>query len=278
MYRAKHALPGSIQFFADEMNDRAKERLALERELRLAVDRREFELHYQPQLAIDRRRLVGVECLVRWRHPTRGLLSPASFVQVAEENGLICDIGRQVLTDGCRQLRSWSSLDPTLRLSVNLSVVQLKADDGLVDFVAGTMRHAGLDCGLLELEVTEGLFLDPRLDIMSSKLRELTEAGIKLSIDDFGTGYSSLAYLRSFPVDRIKIDRTFVKGVEEDEQACAIVRSIIGLGHSLGKPITAEGVETEAQLGFLQRERCDEAQGYLLGRPDEAASIDRWLH
>ncbi|HMR33695.1 MAG TPA: EAL domain-containing protein [Geminicoccaceae bacterium] len=278
MYRAKHTLPGSIQFFAEEMNARARERLALEHELRLAVARREFELHYQPQLAIDRRRLVGVECLVRWRHPTRGLLPPASFVQVAEENGLICDIGRQVLVDGCSQLRTWSSLDPSLRLSVNLSVVQLKADDGLVDFVAGTMQRAGLDCSLLELEVTEGLFLDPRLDMLSSKLRELTEAGVKLSIDDFGTGYSSLAYLRHFPFDRIKIDRTFVKDVEEDEQACAIVRSIIGLGHSLGKPITAEGVETEAQLGFLQRERCDEAQGYLLGKPGDAASIDRWLH
>jgi diguanylate cyclase (GGDEF)-like protein/PAS domain S-box-containing protein len=278
MYRAKRSLPGSILFFAAEMNAKAMERLALDRELRQAVERREFELHYQPQLAIDRRRLVGVECLVRWRHPTRGLLAPASFVPLAEETGLICDIGRQVLADGCRQLSAWTALDPALRLSVNLSVVQLKADEGLVRFVAETMQGVNLDCRRLELEVTESLFLDPRLATLSARLRELTEAGVRLSIDDFGTGYSSLAYLRRFPFDRIKIDRSFVQDVEHDRQACAIVHSIIGLGHSLGKPITAEGVETEGQLRFLHREGCDEAQGYLLGRPGRPETIDTWLH
>ncbi len=277
MYRAKRTLPGSIVFFAEEMNAKAMERLALDRELRQAVESREFELHYQPQLAIGRRRLAGVECLVRWRHPTRGLLAPASFVPLAEETGLICEIGRQVLVGSCRQLAAWAALDPALRLSVNLSVVQLKADDGLVRFIGETMREVGLDARQLELEVTESLFLDPRLAQLSHRIRELTEAGIKLSIDDFGTGYSSLAYLRSFPFDRIKIDRSFVQAVEADDRAGAIVRSIIGLGHSLGKPITAEGVETEAQLRFLEVERCDEAQGYLLGRPGEPQAIQRWL-
>ncbi len=278
MYRAKRALPGSIVFFTDEMNVKAMERLALDRELRQAVDGGEFELHYQPLLAIDHRRLAGVECLIRWRHPTRGLLGPASFVPLAEETGLICEIGRQVLAGSCRQLAHWVAHQPTLRLSVNLSVVQLKADDGLVRFIAETMRSLGLDSRHLELEVTESLFLDPGLAQLSVRIRELTEAGIKLSIDDFGTGYSSLAYLRSFPFDRIKIDRSFVQEVEIDQRAGAIVRSIIGLGHSLGKPITAEGVETEAQLRFLAAERCDEAQGFLLGRPGEPQNIQRWLH
>ncbi|HET6468142.1 MAG TPA: EAL domain-containing protein [Geminicoccaceae bacterium] len=273
MYRAKDSGRGRIRFFAEEMNRQAVDRLVLDQELRQALERDEFEVHYQPQVELGRDRIVGVEGLVRWRHPRRGLLTPSQFVPLAEDSGLICPIGRAVLTAGCRRLAGWQRLAPSLRLAVNLSVVQLKADDGLVEFVDRTLRASGLEPGRLELEITESLFVDPGLPILAQRLQDLVALGVRLSIDDFGTGYSSLAYLKRFPFDRIKIDRSFVHDVEADSGARAIVQTIIALGHSLEKTITAEGVETGAQLEFLRHQRCDEAQGFLFGRPVEGDGI-----
>ncbi|MBV8568032.1 MAG: EAL domain-containing protein [Methylobacteriaceae bacterium] len=243
------------------MDMQLRERRALQDDLRAAIGRGEFVLHYQPQARIDGR-MIGFETLVRWRHPSRGLVSPASFIQVAEESGLILPLGEWILREACREAASWET---PLNIAVNLSPVQFRHGD-LPGLVHSLLIEAGLAPSRLEVEITEGVLIGDTARALSI-LRRLKALGVRIAMDDFGTGYSSLSYLQLFPFDKIKIDKRFVADVGQSEQSNAIVRAVIGLGHGLDMPVMAEGVETADQLAFLEGEACDEFQGYLLGPP-----------
>ena len=273
LYRAKQTGRDRIVFYAEDMNVEAQDRLWLERELTAALEHDLVFLHYQPRYALDRLQLAGFECLARWEDATRGLIPPGRFIPVAEETGLICPLGRKIVTQATTMLGEWRLRQPELLLSINLSVVQLKADEGFVPFVAHELREHGLEPGQLEFEVTESLFLDPSLPVVDRRLRDLVGLGVRLAIDDFGTGYSSLNYLHRLPFTAIKIDRSFVRDVASDARGRAIIEAIVGLGRSLDKRLVAEGVETEAQLGVIKELGCHEAQGYLLGRPQPATDV-----
>ena len=233
-----------------------------------------LELLYQPIFAFEDGCVRGVEALIRWRHPGGGAVSPTSFIPVAEMSGLIVPLGEWILRQTCRQARAWMKAGRHLRVAVNLSAVQLRQPDFAV-LVERALADSGLASSALEFEVTESVFLDPSKIAITKTLHEVAEMGVHLAIDDFGTGYSSLGYLKHFPFDRIKIDASFVRDIGAEANAEAIVKAIIALGRSLGKSVTAEGVETELQLAFLRRHTCDEAQGYLLARPMSAAEIER---
>jgi len=241
-------------------------RSQLEHDLRLALQRNELLLYYQPQVDAEDRQ-VGAEALVRWQHPERGLRLPDDFIPLAEETGLILPLGDWVLRAACAKLAEWAA-DPAhadLVLSVNISARQFRQDD-FVARVLAALEHSGADPQHLKLELTESLLLDS-IDSTVSKLAALKEHGIGLSLDDFGTGYSSLAYLRRLPLDQLKIDRSFVEDVLTDPNDAAIVRAIVVLGHSLGLTLVAEGVENEAQRDFLAAIDCRIYQGYLFGKP-----------
>ncbi|MHB8788138.1 MAG: putative bifunctional diguanylate cyclase/phosphodiesterase [Thauera sp.] len=275
MYRAKEAGRNTFRFHTREQASRSRERFELEHALRHAVERGELRLLYQPQAACSSGALVGVEALVRWEHPERGTITPDRFIPLAEEIGLICQIGEWVLDTACSQARAWEHEGRPLRVAVNLSGQQVSTD-GLVNVVRGALERSGLSPRLLELEITEGHILK-RVEHCIDTLRELKGLGITLAIDDFGTGYSSLSYLKRLPVDRLKIDRSFVEGVPADHDDTAIVATILAMARNLGLAVIAEGVETEDQLRHLSAARCDEYQGYLLGRPATAAAIDARL-
>ncbi|CAH0287873.1 EAL domain-containing protein [Roseomonas sp. CECT 9278] len=262
LYRAKSEGRGTYRFFETEMDTRMQRRRLLELELRTALAMRQFHLLYQPQVDVDSTSIVGFEALIRWTHPVRGVVSPADFIPLAEETGLIIPIGEWVLREACREAAGWPGAP---FLSVNLSPVQFRSP-GLVEAVRSACALAGFDPRRLELEVTESVLLSDSTGTIET-LRALKEFGVRIAMDDFGTGYSSLSYLRSFPFDKIKIDRSFVCDVTEDGETAAIVRAIIGLGRSLGMRTTVEGVETQAQFDHLRAEGCDQVQGYLLGRP-----------
>jgi EAL domain-containing protein (putative c-di-GMP-specific phosphodiesterase class I) len=246
--------------------------------LRHALEHDMLELVYQPMFALADRRVQGVEVLIRWRHPGGGAVPPASFIPVAEMSGLIVPLGEWILRQACRQAQAWIKVRRDLRVAVNLSAVQLRQPDFAAS-IQRALEESGLDGSALELEVTESVFLDPSKIAITKTLHEVAEMGVNLAIDDFGTGYSSLGYLKHFPFDRIKIDKSFVRDIgakaNVDTDADAIVKAIIGLGRSLGRSVTAEGVETEHQLAFLRRNACDEAQGYLLARPGRADEIEQ---
>jgi diguanylate cyclase (GGDEF)-like protein len=269
---ARHETPpegsGSWRRFRPEMDIRWQEARALEAALRLAVAEDQFELHYQPQVALPDGRLTGCEALIRWRHPTRGLISPACFLPLAERLGLMRRIGAWVLREACRTAAAWPD---GLRIAVNLSPSQFE-DGTLPAVVERTLAETGLDPARLELEVTETVLLASG-DAALGQLLALRRRGVGIAMDDFGTGHSSLTQLRVFPFDRIKIDRSFVKDLPMGGDAAAIVRAVTGLGRSLGIAVTAEGVETEAQLQELLKEGCDAAQGYLFGRPVPACEL-----
>jgi diguanylate cyclase (GGDEF)-like protein len=262
LYRAKSDGRGAYRFFEEEMDTRMQRRRMLEVELRTAITMRQFHLLYQPQLSLGSGTIDGFEALIRWRHPERGVIAPAEFIPLAEETGLIVPIGEWVLREACREAAGWAT---PATISVNLSPVQVRSP-GLVDLVRSACLSAGLDPQRLELEITESVLLtgsDSTLDT----LRELKALGARISMDDFGTGYSSLSYLRSFPFDKIKIDRSFVGDITSNGDSAAIIRAIIGLGRSLRMETTVEGVETADQLAHLRAEGCDQVQGYLIGRP-----------
>lgn len=266
MYCAKQRGPNNIEFFTENLNIQIIERLTLENGLRLALERRELFLEYQPQMDILTGGIVGVEALIRWQHPEMGLIPPDKFIRIAENSGLIVPIGEWVLMTACTQARRWQEEDlPPMRIAVNVSAVQFR-QDGFRDLVRRVLRETGLDPQYLELELTESLLLS-NADVMFSVLEELSEMGLKLAIDDFGTGYSSLSYLRQFPVNKLKIDRSFVRDVAVNPDDAAITTAIIGMARTLNLKVLAEGVEDEAQMAFLRAHRCDEIQGYYFSHP-----------
>ncbi len=276
MYHAKAKGRNNCQYFKEEMNSKAQARLLLESDLRAAIERQEFLLHYQPQIDTVSGRAIGVEALVRWQHPDRGLIAPDMFIPIAEETGLILPIGEMVLHIACRQATAWLSEGlPPLRMAVNLSALQFK-QGSLPNLVADILAETGLDPRQLELEITESAAMDnPEATI--AHLRWFKEMGIGLAIDDFGTGYSSLSYLKLFPFDRLKIDRSFVKDIETDSNDAAIAAATIALAHTLGKEVIAEGVETETQANFLGFLKCDVVQGYFYSRPQPVEEVTAFL-
>ncbi len=253
---------GGFRRFSPEMDRRWQERRSMEAALRQAVAEEAFELHFQPQVALPEGRLIGFEALIRWRHPERGLLAPGAFLPLAEELGLMQRIGSWVLRESCRIAAGWPE---PLVVAVNIAPAQFESGH-LPEDVAEALRASGLPATRLELEVTETVLLTTAESALS-QLLALRESGVGIAMDDFGTGYSSLTQLRVFPFDRLKIDRSFVQDLPEGGDAAAIVRAVTGLGRSLGITVIAEGVETEEQLGRLQAEGCDAAQGYFFGRP-----------
>jgi len=261
LYRAKAEARGSIRFFEPDMDKRLRDRRALQHDLRSAIDGDQLILHYQPQALIGGE-IVGFEVLVRWRHPSGGLMAPSAFIPLAEESGLIIAIGEWILREACREAASWAT---PLQIAVNLSPVQFRHGD-LPGLVHSVLLETGLSPGRLELEITEGVLIGDFSRAVSI-LRRLKSLGVKIAMDDFGTGYSSLSYLQAFPFDKIKIDQAFISNLESNPQSAAIIRAVIGLGRGLDVPVLAEGVETTNQLAFLSREACDQVQGYLLGRP-----------
>jgi diguanylate cyclase (GGDEF)-like protein/PAS domain S-box-containing protein len=266
LYRAKAEARGSIRFFEPDMDKRLREKRALQHDLRSAVARNELELHYQPQALIGGE-ITGFEALARWRHPSRGLVPPDVFIPLAEESGLIMALGEWALREACREAASWPK---PLNIAINLSPVQFQHGD-LAALVHAVLLETGLKPSRLELEITEGVLISDFSRAVSI-LRRLKALGVRIAMDDFGTGYSSLSYLQAFPFDKIKIDQAFISSLDRSPQSEAIVRAVIGLGRGLGLPITAEGVETQAQLDFLTRESCQEIQGYLIGRPGPIAN------
>ena len=275
MYHAKEQGRNNFQFFSPEMNLRAVERHRLETELRLALEQEQFVLHYQPQADIRDGRLVGMEALIRWQHPQRGLVPPNSFIPVAEESGLIEQIGRWALRTACEQIQRWHSAGlPIVKIAVNISARQFTDPKDFADDVTRLLNAVGLDPRYLELEMTESMLLK-NVDENVAVLRKLGVLGTSLAVDDFGTGYSSLAYLKQLPIDTLKIDRTFVRDIENDADDAAIIKAIIAMAHSLGLRVTAEGVETQGQLAALRKLRCDHFQGYLLSRPIPADEFAR---
>ena len=262
LYQAKKDGRGVFRFFEASMNERLRHRQALEQELRLAISGGQLQLHYQPLVDMRSRQVTGFEALVRWNHPSRGLVPPGEFIALAEETGLILPLGRWVLEAACVEAASWGR---PLKIAVNVSPVQFQQVD-LAEMVTDILSHSGLPAHRLELEITESVLIrhaDQALEILSAIKRQ----GISISLDDFGTGYSSLSYLRRYPFNKIKIDRSFVQALGQDREAAVITRAIVALAHSLRLQVTAEGVETEEQFCFLMSEGCDHAQGYLVGRP-----------
>lgn len=276
MHHAKETGRNTFQFSAPEMKNRAIERATLEASLRRAVQLEEFELHYQPIILTDTCEPVAVEALVRWRHPDEGLIPPMKFIPVAEETGLIVPIGEWVLRTACAQNKAWQDAGlPPLTVSVNLSALQLH-QPGLVDLVASILEETGLDARYLDLELTETMVMS-RSQAVIECLHALKALGVTLSLDDFGTGYSNLGYLKSFPLDHLKVDRSFVKDLSESKNAASIVRAIVTMGHSLGLAAVAEGVETAAQAQFLAGIGCERCQGYLFSKPLPPGEFATWL-
>ena len=266
MYQAKATGGNTYRFFTQEMNARISERVALENNLRRALQNGEIHLHYQPQIDIGQRRLTGFEALARWRHPTLGDIPPGRFIPIAEESKLINPIGEWVLREACRQNRAWQDAGlPPVVVAVNLSAVQLRQPE-LVEQVAAILAETGLDAHWLELEITETAFIRDTERIIGI-LGQLKALGIKLSVDDFGTGYSSLSYLKRLPFDQLKIDQSFVRELPDDPDDTAIVRAIVAIAVSLQKEVIAEGVEQSPQMEFLRQAGCHLMQGYHFGRP-----------
>ncbi len=264
LYQAKGAGRGVHRFYEPAMGEEARDRRQIERDLRLAVARSEFSVVYQPQRSVRTGMVTGFEALLRWHHPTRGDVPPSTFIPIAEESGLIHAIGEWVLRRACEEMVA----APVLRIAVNVSALQVHSAR-FAGVVADVLRETGMPPQRLELEVTETALMHDTERALATLLK-LKEIGVQVTMDDFGTGYSSLSNMRMFPFDKIKIDRSFVRHVHENEKAAAIVRAVLGLGRGLGLPVLAEGVETEAEYRFLDAEACDEVQGYLFGRPAPA--------
>jgi diguanylate cyclase (GGDEF)-like protein len=272
LYRAKEEGRGIYRFFATEMNQKLLERRALESDILEAISTDQFRLHYQPQLDLASRKIVGAEALIRWHHPLRGDISPEAFIPLAEETGLIARIGEWVLHEACRQAALWPDLGC---IAVNVSPVQFRRA-GFVDQVKRALEQSGLEAARLEIEITEGVLLHETDDTLAT-LHRLRGLGITIAMDDFGTGYSSLGYLQKFRFDKIKIDRSFVHNLQADGQGGEIVRAVLRMSHALGIRVNAEGVEHECQAAMLQEEGCEEVQGFLFSRAVDGAAFAELL-
>ena len=278
MYHAKEKGKARHEIFDAVMHARAVTRLQLENDLRRAAERQEFLVYYQPIMSLETNRLAGFEALVRWQHPTQGFVSPADFISIAEETGLIVELGRWVLEESCRQMRQWQMEIPNqmpLTVSVNLSGKQFTQTD-LIEQVKGILNDTGLDPRFLKLEITESVVME-NAEIAKSMLTQLRAIGVKLSIDDFGTGYSSLSYLHRFPINTLKIDRSFISSMSAGDENMEIVRTIMTLANNLGMDVVAEGVETEKQLAQLKEIKCEFGQGYLFSKPIPAEAATELL-
>jgi EAL domain-containing protein (putative c-di-GMP-specific phosphodiesterase class I) len=274
--RAKDLGRDNFQFYRPEFNTKAYERLLLLEELRNAVANSEFFLVYQPQIDLRSGRVLAVEALVRWRHPTQGVVGPSGFIPLAEETGLIAPIGAWVLREACRQNEAWRAAGlPPIGVCVNVSARQF-GESGLIECVAGALEDSGLAADLLELELTESMIMQDVGQAVATMM-QLRELGVRLSIDDFGTGYSSLAALKTFPIGRLKIDKSFIDDVGVDDSGRAVVRAIISLGQNLSLRVIAEGVETADQAAFLRDNQCDEIQGYHVAKPMIGSVAGEWL-
>jgi diguanylate cyclase (GGDEF)-like protein/PAS domain S-box-containing protein len=275
MYSAKHLGRNNYQFFTTDLNREVQERMMIEAGLRTAIHRNELSLVFQPKIDLATRRVFGAEALLRWNHPKLGMISPARFVPVAEEAGLVGAIGEWVLRTACRQIRQWQDAGFPLQVGVNVSARQFQQYD-VADLVLGIMRESGVRAEHLEVELTESAVMnDAESSIVT--LERLADSGVQIAIDDFGTGYSSLSYLKRLPLDVLKIDQSFVRDISSDPNDAAIVRAIITLARSLGIKVIAEGVENEAQLAFLNAYGCQYAQGYLFGKPLTAMEFEQLL-
>lgn len=276
MYAAKESGRDAWRAYHPEMTARLQQRLELERNLRRALEHNEFELWYQPKVDLFSGRLEGVEALLRWRDPEHGLVSPGEFIPLAERTGLIIPLGERVLELACAQLAQWRAVEGVPGpLAINVAALQIERSDYVTSLASALERH-GLPASLLEVEITESLLMESQQQACAV-LAQLQAMGVATAVDDFGTGYSSLAYLRALPIDHLKIDRAFIKDLPGDDDAVAIARGIIDLGHALGFRITAEGIETQEQYDFLRNAGCDQGQGFLLGRPMPADVLRKWL-
>ncbi len=265
MYKAKEQGGSSYQTYSKSMTTTALQRMTLENDLRRALERNEFEVHYQPIVDAYTSTVVGAEALLRWRHPELGLLLPSEFIPIAEENGLIVPMGEWILQSACLQNRAWQDAGlPRIRVGVNLSSRQLKRT--LTETIGRALQISGLEPRYLSLELTESVLVNHHKE-GTEALHALRAMGLHLAVDDFGTGYSSFSYLKHFPLDTLKIDRSFIREIAIHPDDAAITTAIIAMGHALGLRVIAEGVETEAHLTLLQKQGCDEVQGYLVGRP-----------
>jgi EAL domain-containing protein (putative c-di-GMP-specific phosphodiesterase class I) len=266
MYRAKEDGKNTYKFYTEEMNVHSFERLALETSLRRGLERGEFLLHYQAKLDLRTRVITGVEALVRWQHPDLGMVPPAQFIPLAEETGLIVPIGKWVLHTACAQSVAWQRQGlPPVRMAVNLSARQF-ADEDLLEDIAAALESTGLRADLLEVELTESMVIQ-NTERAGRVLGQMKTMGVRLAIDDFGVGYSSLTHLKRFPIDTLKVDRSFIRDLPEDPEDKAITEAIIAMGKSLNLTVVAEGVETREQESFLQDHACDEMQGFLFSKP-----------
>jgi EAL domain-containing protein (putative c-di-GMP-specific phosphodiesterase class I) len=275
LYKAKAVGKDGYVLFESAMQTAAQDRIHLEMDLTNALGAGEFFLAYQPMLDLTNKRVVGVEALIRWEHPTRGVVAPDEFIPIAEDSGLIVPIGRWVLEQACMQAVAWRESGHGIGISINVSARQLERT-AFVDEVRAALDDSGLEPGALTLEITETVLMR-QPDVTAHLLRELKDLGVRIAVDDFGTGYSSLAYLRQFPVDSLKIDRTFITGLTDSGEAHALTHTLIQLGKALGLQTLAEGVEEYSQARQLQIEGCDLAQGFLFARPLTPDAVEDFL-
>jgi EAL domain-containing protein (putative c-di-GMP-specific phosphodiesterase class I) len=275
MHHAKKAGHGRLEFFKKSISTRAAKHLSMEADLRKALDRGEFTLNYQPRLAVEGMRVEAVEALLRWWHPQRGFVSPDEFIPLAEQSGLIVQIGDWVLHEACAQARRWRDAgNHSWQVAVNVSGVQFR-DGSLVERVSRAINAAGIEPRMIELEFTEGALIEYSA-VVSKAVKALKELGVATALDDFGTGYSSLSYLRHFPIDTLKIDRVFVRDIASKGGNTPLVDAIIAMAKSLGLSTVAEGVETEAQWHYLKSRHADQVQGFLFCRPLAIDDLERW--
>jgi EAL domain-containing protein (putative c-di-GMP-specific phosphodiesterase class I) len=275
LYEAKAAGKNRYMIFQSDMHTAAHDRLTLEMDLADALNRDELFLLYQPTFDLQSETVIGVEALIRWRHPKRGIISPTVFIPVAEDSGQIVPIGRWVLHTACEQAAKWHRQGHELGMSVNVSARQLDRDS-LIDDVRHALNDSGLDPGALTLEVTETTLMRDA-NATARRLTALKKLGVRIAIDDFGTGYSSLAYLRQFPVDALKIDRSFISGIAASKESAALIHTLVQLGKTLHIETLAEGIEEQTQLKALQRQHCDHGQGFLFARPLDVAAVEDFL-
>ncbi len=275
LVKVKESGKNDCLLYSESWSNSSLERLTLQHEMYRAIQRNEFILHYQPQYDLVSGSMVGVEALVRWNHPLKGMIPPGSFIPLAEESGMIVQIGAWVLEEACRQNKAWQDAGlPAIPVSVNLSIRQFVQND-LASKVADVLKQTGLEAKYLDLEITESMTMD--VSHVSRCLLDLTDLGVNISVDDFGTGYSSFHYLKNFPIDRLKIDRSFVRDIQQDPSDAEIVAAIIAMAHNLNIQVIAEGVETEAQMEFLKKHKCDEMQGYFWSPPVSSDNIEQML-